>query len=108
MLERLREALSGHPAVVAVRGLGLMIGIELHKPIPDLVALTARNHGLLINVTRGKTIRLLPPLIVGPADVDAIVQGIVNALNGAEGLGNKCLRTAAARPTRHRAKSETP
>nr|WP_288497632.1 aspartate aminotransferase family protein [uncultured Pseudomonas sp.] len=84
LLERLREALSGHPAVVAVRGLGLMIGIELRKPIPDLVTLAARDHGLLINVTRGQTIRLLPPLIVGAADVEAIVQGIADTLKVAE------------------------
>ncbi|WP_122317228.1 aspartate aminotransferase family protein [Pseudomonas cichorii] len=82
LLDRLREELEGHPEVAAIRGLGLMIGIELHRPIPDLVSLAARNHGLLINVTRGKTIRLLPPLVIERTEIETIVQGIVNTLQG--------------------------
>lgn len=83
LLVRLRDELAGHPDVVQVRGLGLMIGIELSRPIRDLCLNAAQEYGVLINVTRGQTIRLLPPLIIDAADVEAIVRGVVGALGHA-------------------------
>jgi acetylornithine aminotransferase len=80
LLARLREALAGHPDVLEIRGLGLMVGIELNRPIRDLCLTAAQDHGVLINVTRGHTIRLLPPLIIDEADVERIVSGVVGAL----------------------------
>ena len=51
-------------AIIAeIRGRGLMLGIELQQDCSELVS--ARwQAGLLINVTAGNTIRLLPPLII--------------------------------------------
>lgn len=80
LLEQLRAALAGHCAVREVRGLGLMIGIELLQPGRDLMLRAARDHGLLINVTRGNTIRLLPPLVIDTAQVRAIVHGVCATL----------------------------
>ena len=80
LLEQLSSALAGHGAVREVRGLGLMIGIELLQPGRDLMLRAARDYGLLINVTRGNTIRLLPPLVIDAAQVRAIVQGVCATL----------------------------
>lgn len=80
LLARLREALAGHPDVLQIRGLGLMVGIELTRPIRDLCLTAAQDHGVLINVTRGHTIRLLPPLIIDQGDVERIVGAVVGAL----------------------------
>jgi acetylornithine aminotransferase len=65
-------ALQGLPGVVAIRGQGLMIGIELDRPCGDLVrqALASR---LLINVTQERVIRLLPPLVINASEADEIV-----------------------------------
>ena len=68
----LREALAGVPGVTAVRGLGLMIGIELDRPCGELAA-RALEAGLLINVTADKVIRLLPPLVIGEAEARELV-----------------------------------
>jgi len=76
LLDGLREALAGHPDVESIRGQGLMVGIELKRAIPDLALKAAREHGLLINVTRGQTIRLLPPLIIDEREVRMIVEGV--------------------------------
>ena len=76
LLARLRAELADNPNVLAIRGHGLMIGIELKQPIHDLTLIAARDHGLLINVTRGKTIRLLPPLTIDEREVEMIVRGI--------------------------------
>ncbi|QKF53351.1 aspartate aminotransferase family protein [Pseudomonas graminis] len=80
LLAGLRTALAGHPDVAQVRGMGLMIGIELTRPIREVCLVAAREYGVLINVTRGQTIRLLPPLVIDAADVDRIVAGVVGAL----------------------------
>lgn len=83
LLEGLRTALGAHPNVLEVRGQGLMIGIELRQAIPELTRIAAEQHGLLINVTRGKIIRLLPPLVLDAAEVGQIVQGLTASLDSA-------------------------
>lgn len=83
LLGRLQEVLGGHPQVMQVRGRGLMIGIELREAIPELTRIAAEQHGLLINVTRGKVIRLLPPLVLEAAEVEQIVQGLAASLDSA-------------------------
>ncbi|AZC30387.1 acetylornithine transaminase [Pseudomonas chlororaphis] len=88
LLQRLRVELADHPQVLQVRGLGLMIGIELKKPQRELALRAAQDHGLLINVTRGTTIRLLPPLIIDEREVEMIVRGISRTLQGTEGDGD--------------------
>ena len=80
LLDRLRIELADDPNVLAIRGQGLMIGIELKQPIRDLTLIAARDHGLLINVTRGKTIRLLPPLTIDEREVEMIVRGVCRAV----------------------------
>jgi acetylornithine aminotransferase len=83
LLARLRIELADAPNVMAIRGQGLMIGIELKQPIRDLTLIAARDHGLLINVTRGKTVRLLPPLTIDEREVEMIVRGVCRALSAA-------------------------
>lgn len=72
MLARFRARLAGDNRVVEVRGRGLMIGIELDADCPDLVA-RALDAGLLINVTGGRVVRLLPPLVLTDAQADELV-----------------------------------
>ncbi len=71
----LRAALNGVPGVVDIRGEGMMIGVELDRPCGELVAV-ARDAGVLINVTADTVIRLVPPLIYGAAEVDALVAAV--------------------------------
>ncbi|WP_237720862.1 aspartate aminotransferase family protein [Pseudomonas asplenii] len=90
LLARLQDELGSHPQVMAIRGRGLMIGIELRQPVRDLALIAAREQGVLINITRGKTIRLLPPLTIDATEVEMIVAGICGALAtaGAESVAN--------------------
>lgn len=81
LLARLQVALSEHAQVAAIRGQGLMIGIELARPYRDLAQRAAQEHGLLINVTRGKIIRLLPPLTLDANEVEMIVRAITRLLD---------------------------
>ncbi len=65
-LERLKHK---HPAIVEVRGAGLMWGIELNVDATPVVDAAIR-RGLLINRTAQKVVRLLPPLVIAEADLD--------------------------------------
>lgn len=68
----LRQQFADLPMVTGVRGLGLMIGIQFDRDCPELVAL-ARDQGLLINVTAGSVVRLVPPLIISEKEIDQLV-----------------------------------
>lgn len=67
-----RRELADFPQVRDIRGLGLMIGIELESPCGAL-ARRALDAGLLINVTRDNVIRLLPPLIMTIEQADQLI-----------------------------------
>jgi acetylornithine/N-succinyldiaminopimelate aminotransferase len=68
----LELAFAGVAGVKGVRGEGLMIGVELARPCGALVG-RAADAGLLISVTADSVIRLVPPLILTPAEADEIV-----------------------------------
>ncbi len=59
--------------VKEIRGQGLMLGIELAKPCPNLVRQCADN-GLLVSVTADTVVRLVPPLIMTTAEADEVVR----------------------------------
>ena len=56
-----------------VRGMGLMIGVELARPCGELVK-AALEAGLVINVTADNVIRLLPPLVMNEAEGREVVE----------------------------------
>jgi acetylornithine aminotransferase len=59
----LRRELAGVAGVKEIRGMGLMIGVELERPCGDLVK-RGLAAGIVINVTADKVVRLLPPLVI--------------------------------------------
>ncbi|MGI9213904.1 MAG: aspartate aminotransferase family protein [Methylococcaceae bacterium] len=75
LLEGFKFRLSANPAVVDIRGKGLMIGIELDKPCTALVG-EALARGYLINVTADTTVRLLPPFIMNTQEETALLDDL--------------------------------
>jgi acetylornithine/N-succinyldiaminopimelate aminotransferase len=67
------DALAG---VKEIRGMGLMIGIELDRPCGEIVA-RALGAGLIVNVTNDTVVRLLPPLIMNEAEAGMVVERLV-------------------------------
>jgi len=78
--EKLLRLQARLPVIREVRGLGLMWGLALTRDGAPVVAI-CREQGLLVNCTQGNIIRLLPPLVVEPAELDRGVALL------AEGLG---------------------
>ncbi|MHB8667851.1 MAG: acetylornithine/succinylornithine family transaminase [Burkholderiales bacterium] len=65
-------ALANAKGVVAIRGMGLMLGIELDRPCGEIVG-RALEAGLLINVTADRVIRLLPALVMSQDEARQLV-----------------------------------
>jgi acetylornithine/N-succinyldiaminopimelate aminotransferase len=57
------------PVIVDVRGMGLLLGIELSVPGEPLVQEFLK-EGVILYATKGNILRLLPPLIIGKEEVD--------------------------------------
>ena len=72
LMDGLRSRLSGVEGVVEVRGVGLMIGLELARPCGELVQRALKN-GLVMNVTADKVVRLLPPLTINKAEASQLL-----------------------------------
>lgn len=79
MLKRFRDELLHTEYVKDVRGVGLMIGIEMSDPCVALVAL-AKAKGLLLNVTSDKVIRLLPPLNLSDEECDFLIDAVIQII----------------------------
>lgn len=75
ILNGFKQRLNNVSGVVDIRGQGLMLGIELDRPCADLVS-RALDAGLLINVTAGSVVRLLPPLIISDEQATQIVDQV--------------------------------
>jgi len=76
IVQQFTEQFAGIDAVKDIRGLGLMIGVELDRDCGEIVK-AALDNKLLLNVTAGKVIRLLPPLIISQEQADDIVSIVV-------------------------------
>jgi len=78
---QLAAALTGADHITEVRGKGLMIGVETSGPIArNAVAIARDQHALLINATGDSTLRLVPPLVISPEEVDEAVDRLRAAL----------------------------
>ncbi|OEY95579.1 acetylornithine aminotransferase [Acinetobacter proteolyticus] len=65
---------------VQVRGFGMMIGIQLPKDCAELVAIARDEYHLIVNVTAGSVVRLLPPLNMTQAQADELLKRLVPAI----------------------------
>ncbi|WP_373020849.1 aspartate aminotransferase family protein [Thiomicrorhabdus sp.] len=79
LLENFRTALSGLNGVLNIRGKGYMIGIQLDRPCGELVS-KALEMGLLINVTRGDTIRLLPTFVMTTEQTEQLINQLTQLI----------------------------
>lgn len=79
LLNRFREHLEGADYIQAIRGQGLMLGIELTEPCSELVLL-AKVQGILLNITRERVIRLLPPLTMTDEEADYLADQVIRII----------------------------
>lgn len=78
IVEQLRNQLADQN--VSVRGFGLMIGIELPKACAELVDIARDEYKLIVNVTAGSVLRLLPTLNISQEQADQLVERLVKMI----------------------------
>ena len=78
---RLEELKKRHACIKEVRGLGLIIGVELDRPgAPVMEACVQR--GFLINCAQEKVLRFVPPLVVTEKEIDQLIEALGSVLGG--------------------------
>jgi acetylornithine/N-succinyldiaminopimelate aminotransferase len=78
---RLEELKKHHACIKEVRGLGLIIGVELDRPgAPVMEACVQR--GFLINCAQEKVLRFVPPLVVTEKEIDQLIEALGSVLGG--------------------------
>ena len=73
IIQDLKQNLKAIDGVKEIRGKALMIAVEMSDPCPSL-ALDALDKNILINVTGGNTVRLLPPLILNESEARLVAE----------------------------------
>lgn len=79
LIARLQALARTHPVITEVRGLGLMIAVELSMDAAQVVN-ACRERGLLVNAVQPTTLRLVPPLVITHADADEAIRILDGAL----------------------------
>ncbi len=74
------EIATRHDLVTGIRGLGLLLGIELAAPLAADVADACRERHLLVNAVEPSTVRLAPPLVLTDQEVALALAGIEEAV----------------------------
>ena len=80
MRNTLRGALEGVGIVRDIRGLGLMIAVELRTKVAPVLKSLMLNHGVIALPAGPTVLRLLPPLVITESEIDFGVQAIARAI----------------------------
>jgi len=80
LAEALRKGLADNSDVDEVRHLGLLLAVQMKLPCQALVGM-ALEQGLLINVTAGSVVRLLPPLVLTEDETAEIARILISCIN---------------------------
>jgi acetylornithine/N-succinyldiaminopimelate aminotransferase len=75
------KKLSGNSNIISeIRGMGLMIGIQLASPKAAGIRSKLMEKGFLVGSVGDSILRLLPPLIVGREDIDSLIEAFEEVL----------------------------
>jgi acetylornithine/N-succinyldiaminopimelate aminotransferase len=69
--EKLISVMDNHSHVKDVRGVGLMLGMEMDIPCANIVN-AMRDHGVLVNCAADKVLRFVPPLVISQEEIDLV------------------------------------
>ena len=78
--EKLQALAKKYPFIKTVRGLGLILGVEMESPGASVVT-ALMEKGFLINCTQEKVLRFVPPLVVGNEEIDRLIEALGEVLD---------------------------
>jgi len=73
LIEKLLTLKQKHKSIEAVRGKGLLVGVQLSEPGAFVVS-ACREKGYLVNCIQDRILRLAPPLIIGREEIDGLIE----------------------------------
>ncbi|MBC7328327.1 aspartate aminotransferase family protein [bacterium] len=79
--EKLEELKKIFPCIREIRGIGMMLAVELDSPIAREVVSRALEKGLIINATSDYVIRFLPPLVIKQEEIEKGISILKEVLN---------------------------
>lgn len=79
-LSKLENLLKDNSKVKEIRGIGLMIGVELNEESRP-IALKMLENGVIVSATAGTVIRIVPPLVINYDEIDKVIEVLVNCLD---------------------------
>ncbi len=82
LIAQLSSLKEKHPVIEAVRGKGLLVGVQLTLPGSDIVT-ACREKGYLVNCIQDNVLRLAPPLVISRDEIDGLVQCLDDILYAA-------------------------
>jgi acetylornithine/N-succinyldiaminopimelate aminotransferase len=77
--KKLNEIKENNSIVKDVRGIGLMIGMELGSECGKLVD-DLRENGIIVNCAAGNVLRFVPPLVISKTQIDTVISTLDNVL----------------------------
>ena len=77
---QLEERLSSYDSVSAIRGMGMMVGIETTKDLSQVLD-EAKKKGLILLTAGSDVIRLLPPLTISRSEIDSALEVLEDVLS---------------------------
>ncbi|MEX0994956.1 MAG: aminotransferase class III-fold pyridoxal phosphate-dependent enzyme, partial [Balneolaceae bacterium] len=83
MMKEIRERTTGWESITEVRGLGLMIGVNLTfkgAPVVDKML----EKGVLSNCASDTVMRLVPPLVIEYEDIDRVIDVLLDSIRECE------------------------
>ncbi|MBZ5496872.1 MAG: aspartate aminotransferase family protein [Acidobacteriia bacterium] len=80
LMQKLHAMKARHPSISDVRGLGLMVGVEVGAIAPEVVKKLLR-RGVVANAAHGTALRLVPPLIITREQIDEFVSALDHVLS---------------------------
>jgi acetylornithine/N-succinyldiaminopimelate aminotransferase len=82
LMEGLESLKGKFPFITDVRGRGLLVAVEFNSDMAQSLLMTCLDKGLLVNRVKPNALRLMPPLIIGQAEVDRAIGILDEALSG--------------------------
>jgi acetylornithine/N-succinyldiaminopimelate aminotransferase len=81
LTEGLQTLKSKYSFITEVRGRGLLVAVEFNSDMAQSILMACLEKGLLVNKVKANAIRLIPPLIIGYAEVDKALGILDEALS---------------------------
>ena len=82
MKSKLTALMDKFSFITEVRGMGLLIGLEMKEDFSSQIVAESLNSGLLLNAVRPNMIRFMPPLNVSKEEIDSAIHIIESVLEG--------------------------